>query len=58
MRNKCIVDKLLDCFLFRTVFIGLDDGLVALLPSLWVGQDHLETNIGVWWQVSYQVAWC
>lgn len=48
----------MECFLFRTIFIGLDDGLVTLLPSLWIGQDHFETDIGVRWQVSYQVAWC
>lgn len=46
------------CFVYRTIFISLYDGLVTLFPSLWVGQNHLETDIGVGWQVSHQVTWC
>lgn len=42
----------------HTVFIRLYDGLVALFPSLRIGQNHLETDVGVGWQVSHQVAWC
>lgn len=41
-----------------TIFICLYDRLVTLFPSLWVGQNHLEADISVGWQVSHQVPWC
>lgn len=46
------------CFVCPTIFIGLDDGLIALFLSFWVGEDHFQADIGVRWQVSHQVSWC
>lgn len=46
------------CFVYRTIFISLYDGLVTLFSSLWIGQNHLQTDVGVRWQVSHEVAWC
>lgn len=46
------------CFVYPTILIGLYDGLIALFPSFWVGQDHFQADVGVRWQVSHQVPWC
>lgn len=46
------------CFVDPTILIGLYDGLIALFPSFWVGQDHFQADVGVRWQVSHQVPWC
>lgn len=51
------VDHLLQ-YVSPTIFIGLYDGLIALFPSFWVGQDHFQADVGVGWQVSHQVSWC
>jgi len=45
-------------FVYRTIFISLNDGLVALFASLWIGQNHLQADVGVGRQVSHQVTWC
>ena len=42
----------------RTILIRLDDGLIALLAPLRVGQDHLQAHVGVGRQVAHQVAGC
>lgn len=39
-----------------TVLLRLDDGLVALFAPLGVGEDHLQADVGVGWQVSHHVS--
>lgn len=45
-------------YVYRTIFIGLYDGLITLFPSLWISENHFQADVGVGRQVPHQVAWC
>lgn len=47
--NRCICS----C---PTILLRLDDGLVALLASLRVGEDHFQADVGVGRQVAHHVS--
>lgn len=39
----------------HTIFISLNDRLLTLLPALWIGEDHLEADVCIRWQMVHNV---